>query len=53
LYYCGIDLHARKMYVVVINDKGKMLLHKNIKTYTDEKMIVISAFLEDTDIGVE
>ncbi len=31
-YYCGIDLHARKMYVCIIDQQGKMKIHKNIKT---------------------
>ena len=31
-YYCGIDLHARKMYVCIINHKGKVKVHMNIKT---------------------
>ncbi len=31
-YYCGIDLHARKMYVCIINHNGKVKVHKNIKT---------------------
>ena len=31
-YYCGIDLHARKMYVCIFNNLGKIVLHKNIKT---------------------
>lgn len=31
-YYCGIDLHARKMYVCIIDQKGKNRVHKNIKT---------------------
>jgi len=24
-YYCGIDLHARKMYVCILDQKGKAL----------------------------
>ena len=31
-YDCGIDLHARKMYVCIIDQKGKMKVHQNIKT---------------------
>jgi|GEM_PF-3775026 len=31
-HYCGIDLHARKMYVCILNNKGKVLVHQNIKT---------------------
>ena len=31
-YYCGIDLHARKMYVCILDQKGKIKFHENIKT---------------------
>jgi len=31
-YYCGIDLHARKMYVCIVDQKGKVMVHENIKT---------------------
>ncbi len=31
-FYCGIDLHARKMYVCILDQKGKTRLHKNIPT---------------------
>lgn len=30
-YNCGIDLHARQMYVCVMDSKGKKLVHTNIK----------------------
>ena len=30
-YNCGIDLHARQMYVCVTDLQGKILLHTNIK----------------------
>ncbi|MFO7799801.1 MAG: IS110 family transposase, partial [Rhodohalobacter sp.] len=28
-YYCGIDLHARTMYVCVLDKEGKKVYHKN------------------------
>jgi predicted NBD/HSP70 family sugar kinase len=31
-HYCGIDLHARTMYVCVMNPAGEILVHRNIKT---------------------
>jgi hypothetical protein len=31
-HYCGIDLHAKTMYVCVVNQQGDMLLHQNINT---------------------
>jgi hypothetical protein len=30
-YNCGIDLHARQMYVCVMDRQGKVLLHTNIE----------------------
>jgi len=52
-YYCGIDLHARKMYVFVINEKGEVKVHKNIKTDADELLALIAPFLGDIIVGVE
>ena len=31
-FYCGIDLHARKMYVCIIDQKGKTRVHQNLTT---------------------
>jgi transposase len=30
-YNCGIDLHARQMYICVMDPAGNILVHKNIK----------------------
>src|SRR6266446_180563 len=30
-YNCGIDLHARQMYVCVMDRQGKILVHTNVK----------------------
>jgi transposase len=29
-FYCGIDLHARSMYVCIVNDAGEILVHRNM-----------------------
>ena len=29
--YCGIDLHARSMYVCILNQAGDILVHRNMK----------------------
>jgi len=52
-YYSGIDLHARKMYVCVIKDKGEMKVHKDIKTDADELLSLLAPFLGDIIVGVE
>jgi transposase len=30
-FYCGIDLHARSMYVCVLSQEGEILLHRHMK----------------------
>jgi transposase len=52
-FYCGIDLHARKMYVCILNDKGEVMVHKNIKTDPEPRLDLIAPFVEDLVIGVE
>ena len=52
-YYCGIDLHARKMYVCIIDTKGKKRLHQNIRTKPDLLFELIFPYLDDIAIGVE
>ena len=46
-YYCGIDLHARKMYVCIINQQGKIKIHKNIKTDPAAFIDLIANFMDD------
>jgi transposase len=52
-HYCGIDLHARKMYVCIIDQKGKVLLHENILTDPELFFDLIFPFLDDIVVGVE
>jgi len=30
-YYCGVDLHARTMFVCIISQDGTVLVEKNIR----------------------
>ena len=30
-YNCGIDLHARQMYICIMDPAGNILVHRNIK----------------------
>ena len=31
-HYCGIDLHARTMYLCILNQAGAIVLHRNMKS---------------------
>ncbi len=37
-FYCGIDLHARTMYVCILDQAGETLLHRNM-TATPEALL--------------
>jgi transposase len=52
-FYCGIDLHARQMYVCVLDQEGEVLFHRNMPTDPDHLVHVVSRFGSDMVIGVE
>jgi transposase len=52
-YYCGIDLHTQSMYVCVLDQAGKVLIHRNIKTNPDTLLKTITPFLPDMALSVE
>ncbi len=35
-YVCAIYLHAREMYTCVMNEKGEILFHGNMRTDFDQ-----------------
>ena len=49
--YCGIDLHARSMYLCVLSHDGKTLLHKNLPTDPDVFLNAIAPFREDRSVS--
>jgi transposase len=52
-YYCGIDLHAKKMYLCVLDGTGEIVLHRNIKTDREVFLKTIEPFTEDIVVAVE
>jgi len=52
-YYCGIDLHANKMYICVMNQIGKIIIHQNVDTDPEILFRVIFPYLDDIAIAVE
>ena len=41
-HYCGIDLHARAMYVCILDRHGTKLVHKNLLTTPEAFLRVIA-----------
>ena len=52
-YYCGIDLHARRMYICVLDAQGKILVHRNGPATPEHLLATIAAYREDIVIAVE
>ena len=52
-YVCGIDIHAREMYACVMNEKGEILFHRNMRTDFDQFKKKMTPFLSDMAVGVE
>lgn len=50
---CGIDLHARSMYLCVLDQKGETLLHRNMKATPDAFLRAVAPFRDDLVVGVE
>jgi len=44
-HYCGIDLHARTMYLCILNQTGAIVLHRNMKADPDSFLNAIAPFL--------
>ena len=52
-FYCGIDLHARTLYVCILNQAGETVLHRNMKTDPALFLKVIASYREDLVVAVE
>ena len=52
-YYCGIDLHTKKMFVCILDAKGNIRLHQNINTDPKAFLRIIAPFREDIVVTVE
>jgi transposase len=52
-YYCGIDLHAKAMYVCILDHNGTKLVHKNLPTTPEAFLRVIAPYRDDVVVGVE
>jgi transposase len=52
-YYCGIDLHAKTMYICILDQDGKILFHENMAVNADLLDRAIASYLPDVVISVE
>ena len=52
-HYCGIDLHAKTMYVCILNPSGDILVHRNIKSDPATFLKLIAPYQDDLVVCVE
>ena len=52
-HYCGIDLHARTMYLCILNQAGAIVLHRNMKADPDSFLKAIAPFRDQIVVAVE
>src|SRR5712692_5035761 len=51
--YCGIDLHARAMYVCILDQHGTKLVHKNLPTTPEAFLEIVAPYRDDLVVAVE
>jgi transposase len=52
-FYCGIDLHARTMYVCILDHHGEIVVHRNMKAHPDALLKTIAPYRDNIVIAVE
>ena len=51
-FYCGIDLHAKKMYLCVLDEQGQVVLYRNMNAEPESLRRALQPFRDDRIIGV-
>jgi transposase len=52
-HYCGIDLHARTMYVCILDSAGQVLVHPNLPAAPAAFLETIAPYREDLGVAAE
>ena len=52
-FYCGVDLHARSMYLCILDAKGAIVLHQNMAAKPEAFLDAIAPFREGLVVGCE
>ena len=43
-HYCGIDLHAKTMYLCILDREGQVLYHKNARSRPESLLEAVAPF---------
>ena len=52
-YYCGVDLHTKRMYLCILDHEGNTRLHRNVRAKPHDFLSAIEDFRDDLVVGAE
>lgn len=52
-HYCGIDLHAKTMYVCILDQEGTVVLHRNMPSEPEKFLRAVEPYRDQLVVGVE
>ncbi len=52
-HYCGIDLHAKTMYLCILDGEGQILLHRNVRSRPEAFLEAVAPYRDDLVVAVE
>jgi transposase len=52
-YYCGVDLHTKRMYLCILDQEGHTRLHRNVRAKPHDFLNAIDGFRDDLVVGAE
>ena len=52
-YYCGIDLHAKTLYVCILDAAGQVLVHRNVKATPAALLEIVAPYRDDLVVAAE
>jgi transposase len=52
-FYCGIDLHARWMYLCILSHEGEVVFHRNLVAGPEPFLQAVAPFREGLVVGAE
>ena len=53
VHYCGIDLHARSLYLCILDQQGKTLVHRKLPCDRVKLLKTLAPYREDLAVAVE
>lgn len=52
-HYCGIDLHAKTMYICLLDRDGQVLVHRNLPSNPESFLAEIAPYRDDLVVAAE